>query len=93
MPTTTPHPKIVQGIEGIGTQVQFEALNEPGAYVCNWSGHLLRVPPESLGLGHSPLLTIGGHEPLYLTKIYNDPYVPINKARELAADCDVAVNF
>ena len=93
MPTTTPQATTVQGIEGIGTQVQFGALNEPGAYVCNWSGHLLRVPQESLGLGQSPLLTIRGDEPLYLTKIYNDPYVPINKARELAADCDVAVNF
>jgi len=78
---------------GFGTQIPFEALNEPGCYVCNWSGHLVRVPDDAVKPGRSPLLGIRGTEPLFVTKISTDPYIPLSKARMLAADCDVAVNF
>ncbi len=79
--------------QGIGTQLPFEAINEPGSYICNWSGHLLRVPEDAVKLGHSPLLSIKGTETPFVTKISSDPYLPVTKARMLAADCDAAVNF
>jgi hypothetical protein len=79
--------------KGIGTQVPFEAINEPGCYVCNWSGHLLRVPEDSIKPGRSPVITIKGNEPLFVTKLTCDPFIPVTKARTLAADCDVPVNF
>ena len=79
--------------QGFGSQVPFESLNECGTYVCNWSGHLLRVPDDAIKPGRSPLMTIIGAEPLFLTKISNDPFIVLSKARILAANCDVHVNF
>ncbi len=76
-----------------GTQIPFDSLNDCGCYVCNWSGHLMRVPPDGIAPGRSPLINICGIEPLFVTKICNDPYVPVTKARLLAANYDVAVNF
>jgi len=82
-----------QGAHGIGTCVAFDQINEPGAYVCNWSGHLLRVPPDSIKPGRSPLICIKSTDTLFVTKLCNDPFIPVSKARMLAADCDVCVNF
>ena len=81
------------GGQGFGTQVPFESISEPGCYIFNWSGHLLRVPEDGVKPGRSPLLTIASAETLFVTKISNNPYVPLSKARMLAADCDVTVNF
>lgn len=78
---------------GFGTQLPFEAINEPGCYICNWTGHLLRVPPDGIKPGRSPLMMFRAKEPLFVTKISGDPYLPLSKARMLAADCDVVVNF
>ena len=73
--------------------VPFDQINEPGCYICNWSGHLLRVPPDGVQLGRSPLLSIIGCEPVFVTKISDNPFIPLTKARLLAANCDVNVNF
>lgn len=78
---------------GFGTQLPFDAINEPGCYICNWSGHLVRVPADGVKPGRSPLMTFRANEPLFVTKISGDPFIPLSKARMLAADCDVAVNF
>ncbi len=78
---------------GYGTQIPFGAINEPGCYICNWSGHLLRVPWDGVKPGRSPLINMVGTETLFVTRICNDPYVPVTKARMLAAECDCAVNF
>ena len=77
----------------IGSQFRFENLNEPGCYVSNWTGHLIRVPEEALKPGHSPLIEIRGKEPVLLTKLSADPYLAISKARMIAADMDVSVEF
>lgn len=76
-----------------GTQVPFEAISEPGCYICNWSGHLLRVPADGVAPGRSPLLNIVGQEPLFVTKISDNPFVTVTKARMLASNCDINVNF
>ena len=76
-----------------GAKIPFDAINEPGAYVCNWSGHLLRVPQDGIAPGRSPMLNLIGPEPLFVTKISNDPFVPITKARLLASNWDEQVNF
>lgn len=77
----------------IGSQFRFENLNEPGCYVSNWTGHLIRVPEEALKPGHSPLIEIRGKEPIVLTKLSSDPYLAISRARMIAADMDVSVDF
>jgi hypothetical protein len=76
-----------------GTTVPFESIQEPGAYICNWSGHLLRVPEDGVTPGRSPMINIVGADPLYVTKITDNPWVPVTKARLLAANFDLFVNF
>ncbi len=75
------------------TTIPWDNINEPGTYVCNWSGHLLRVPEDGVTPGRSPMVNIIGHEPLYVTKISNDPYMPLTKARLVASNFDICVNF
>ena len=76
-----------------GTTIPFPKITEPGSYVCNWSGHLLRVPEDGVAPGRSPLINIVGSNPLFVTKICDDPYCTITKARLLASNFDVNVNF
>lgn len=75
------------------TTIPWDNINEPGTYVCNWSGHLLRVPDDGVTPGRSPLVSVIGHEPLFVTKISNDPFIPLTKARLLASNFDIMVNF
>ena len=77
----------------VWTKVPFEAINEPGCYICNWSGHLLRVPEDGVAPGRSPLINVIGAEPLYVTKISDNPYIPLTKARMVACNYDINVNF
>ncbi len=94
MPAIVKNSQVEHGATpGFGTQIPFEAINEPGTYVTNWSGHLLRIPEDALKPGRSPVIEILGNEQLFVTRISNDPFVPVTKARMLAADCDVVVNF
>ena len=76
-----------------GTQFPFAKLTEPGTYFCNWSGHLIRVPQDAVRQGRSPVIEILGTEPLYVTKLSDDAFIPVTKARMIAADLDHAVNF
>ena len=92
--TTTPRQRDGEHIEaGFGMQIPFEAINGPGCYICNWSGHLLRVPEDAVKPGRSPVVSMKGLETLFVTKVSSDPYIPVTKARLLGADCDVSINF
>ncbi len=75
------------------TTIPWDNINEPGTYVCNWSGHLLRVPEDGVTPGRSPLVSIVGQDPLFVTKICDDPFVTLTKARLLASNFDIMVNF
>ena len=79
--------------KGVGITLPFDSIDAPGAYICNWSGHLLRVPDDSIKPGRSPLMSITGTCPLVVTKISCDHFVQVSKARLVAAECDVPVNF
>jgi hypothetical protein len=76
-----------------GMTLPFDGIHEPGAYICRWSGHLLRVPEDSINMGRTPRMSVIGADALLVTKIDNDPYIPVTKARLLAANHDVSVNF
>lgn len=76
-----------------GTTCAFEQITDPGAYVDLECGRLFRMPEDSLALGRSPLIEAVGREPLIVTKVSDDPFVPISEARLRAADLDVKVNF
>ncbi len=73
--------------------VEFENISEPGTYVCNWSGHLLRVPDDGVTQGRSPMIDMVRNEPLWVTKISDDPFITRTKARILASNWDVHVDF
>ena len=77
----------------MGTRVRFESIQEPGCYICNWSGHLLRIPEDGVAPGRSPLVNLVGIEPLYVTKLSENPFVTLTKARMLASNFDISVNF
>jgi len=81
------------GSYGPGTTLPFEAINSPGCYICNWSGHLIRVPQDGVAAGRPAGFNIVGTDPLYVTMISENPFLPATKARLLASNYDVAVNF
>jgi len=76
-----------------GATVPFDTIASPGTYVCNWSGHLLRVPRGSVRAGQSVGLNIVGREPLTVTKISDDPDLPLTQARALAAELGPNAGF
>ena len=94
MPSTTTQGTKESYTQGcMGTVFPFDQVNEPGCYIFNWNGHLLRVPQDGIQPGRSPLMSMIGHDPILVTKISDNPYLPLTKARLMAADCDVNVNF
>lgn len=74
-------------------RVPFGDLSKPGAYVSNDTGCLFRIPDDGLVSGRSPLIEIVGKSPIMMTKVSEDPWIPISKARQLAADADLYINF
>ena len=76
-----------------GTTVPFESIQEPGCYICNWSGHLLRVPEDGVAAGRSPLVNIIGTEQLFVTKLSENPFITVTKAKMIASNLDCNVNF
>ncbi len=89
----TSMPRSAHTAPGVGNRFAFDQINDPGAYLCNWSGHLLRLPEDGVIPGRSPLLEILGKEELQVTKISEDPFIPVTKARMVASDLDLVVNF
>lgn len=93
--STTPATNYSNGFttQPTGTVLPFDSICTPGTYICNWSGHLLRVPEEGVTTSKTPTINIIGSEPLTVTKISENPYVAITKAKILAANLDINVNF
>ena len=76
-----------------GTKIPFDGINDPGCYICNWSGHLLRIPEDGVSAGRSPLVNMVGAEPLFVTKLSDNPFVTLTKAKMIASNLDCNVNF
>jgi hypothetical protein len=74
-------------------QIPFNEIEEAGTYYSNWTGHLIRIPDDGLKAGSSPVIDIRGKAPMIVTKLSDDPYVTVSKARMIAADLDLDVNF
>ncbi len=81
------------GYPHTGVTVPLDEVSSPGTYVCNWSGHLMRVPVHSLRPGGGLALNIVGGEPLTVTKISDDPDLPLSRARGLAWCLGLSVGF
>lgn len=80
-------------LHGVGSRCLFSDVNEPGSHISNRTGHLIRIPEEEVRPGHSPMIEIRGKEPVFVTKLSDDPFVPVSKARLIAADLDLQLNF
>lgn len=76
-----------------GTLTSWDQIQAPGTYVECKSGHCFRVPEDALKGGRSPVIEIISRERPEFIQISDDPYVPLTKARMVAADLDVNVNF
>ena len=76
-----------------GESLAFSDVHTPGCYVAKENGDLFRVPDEALTEGHSPQIEIVSTPPKVVTKIADDPWTPISKARQLAANADLFVSF
>ncbi len=82
-----------EGTTPAADQIIFGNLGEAGTYLLNETGHLLRVPEDAVKVGRSPVIEILSREPLVVTKLSDDPFLTINKARMIAADLDLGINF
>jgi len=72
---------------------EFDQVDSPGVYIENRRGTLLRIPADSLIPGRSPAIEVISDEPWLVTKISEDPFLPLTKARMIAADLDLQVHF
>ena len=73
--------------------IPFNEIGEQGVYYNHDTGWMYRVPDDMLSLGHSPLINIVSNSENFVTKISGDPWLPVNKARQICANMDFAVNF
>ena len=71
----------------------FSGITEPGCFVNVADGTLFRIPPDGLAPGRSPVISVTSKSEYRVTKISADPWIGVSKARQLAADMDLAVNF
>jgi hypothetical protein len=86
-------PSVSSGYPRVGATVPLDAVRSAGAYVCHWSGHLLRIPQHSLRPHGKLMLNIVGGEPLMVTKISANADVAVSEARGLAWCHGLSVAF
>jgi len=75
------------------SEVTWEAINDPGAYVERGSGDLYRFPKEALIPGASPSIVKESRGASVLLKLSDDPFITTFKARLLCAQNNVEANF
>ncbi|MBN2562070.1 MAG: hypothetical protein JXQ75_14185 [Phycisphaerae bacterium] len=70
-----------------------DEITEPGAYVCRPVGDLIRVVQNGASLDDAELIEKHGTGPMYVTRISEDPFISISRARIIAANLDIEVHF
>jgi hypothetical protein len=74
-------------------EVSWEDLETPGFYVSRATGNGYRVPAEALIRGASPVIQQVSAKPSRLVRLSDNPFIPLVKARNLAANCNIEPNF
>lgn len=74
-------------------ELDWEDVNEPGAYVEKGSGDLYRIPKEALIQGASPIVMKESHGASRLLRISTDPFITTLEARHRCAQHNVVPNF
>ncbi len=72
---------------------RLDEVTEPGAFVSEGTGDLVRIVPRGVLQEGEELLRKHDDEPVYVMRISNDPFIPISQARLAAANLDIAINF
>jgi hypothetical protein len=75
------------------SEVAWEAINEPGAYVERGSGDLYRFPKEAFIPGASPAIVKESRGASVLMKLSDDPFCTTFKARLICAQHNIEPNF
>ena len=74
-------------------EVSWGDLEVPGFYVSRETGNGYRVPAEALIKGASPAIAQVSAKPSRLVRLSENPFIPLIKARNLAASCNIEPNF
>jgi hypothetical protein len=74
-------------------EVSWDDLEAPGFYVSRATGNGYRVPAEALIKGASPVIEQVSAQPSRLVKLSDNPFIPLIKARNLAANYNIEPNF
>jgi hypothetical protein len=74
-------------------EVSWDDLDTPGFYVSRSTGNGYRVPAEALIKGGSPVIEQVSAKPSRLVRISDNPFIPLIRARNLAANCNIEPNF
>jgi hypothetical protein len=75
------------------SEVSWGDLETPGFYVSRATGNGYRIPAEALIKGASPVIEQVSAQPSRLVKLSENPFIPLIKARNLAANYNIEPNF
>jgi hypothetical protein len=75
------------------SEVAWDELNEPGAYVERGSGDLYRAPKEALIPGGSPIIHKESAGASRLVQVSRNPFVTTLEARLCCAQHNIEPNF
>ncbi len=94
MATQTKYENFLRGeSRTLEAPLAFDAIREPGVYVCHWSGHLLRIPKETISISHAGRMSLVSNEKPLVTRIGSDPDMPVTKARVIAREAGLSITF
>ena len=74
-------------------EVSWDDLESPGFYLSRATGNGYRVPAEALIKGASPVIEQVSAQPSRMMKLSDNPFIPLIKARNLAANYNIEPNF
>ena|SRR5688572_20119429 len=92
--TTAAEPPTAPPIGSSLASQPWSSVNQPGSYVCNDSGLLLRVPASALRDGKTPVIEfLGPQGPPTVTRLSPDPLLPIADLRTMATTASITPRF
>lgn len=76
------------------TAQKWDTVKEPGCYVCNDTGRLLRLPAEAVkNQGHPIVEYLGPKGPSAVTRLTGDPRLALPELRTLAGTAKIKPQF
>lgn len=94
-PATASVPATAAPPAGVPIAVKtWNEVNQPGSYVCNDTGRLLRVPVTGLKDGKTPIIEFHGPQgPSKVTRLSDNPLLPIADLRTLSTTAQIKPQF